>query len=94
MNKSNATLKERLTGWTNWDISIYTLGACLGFWPDFGAPVGEDLWHGVKSIIWSGNPLGDAMATYLDALVKANMLERRNEPNIEYRWNPEYKDLD
>lgn len=91
MKTSIASLKERLTGWIEWDGAIYHLGACLGFWPEFGAPPGEDQWHGVKGTIWSGNVLGDALANFLEALVVEGCLERREEPDIAFRWNPNYK---
>jgi len=94
MLKSTATLKERLTGWQDWDGACYAVGVCLGFWPDYGAPPGEDAWHGVKGIIWSSNPLGDSIAHFLDDLIKSGMLERRDEPDIQFRWNPNYKGLD
>jgi len=92
---SIASLKERLAGWTSWDGAMYHLGACLGFWPEFGAPGDAsgpfDPWHGVKGTIWSANPLGDAIGHFLDSLVEEGCLERREEPDIEFRWNPNYK---
>ena len=92
---SIASLQERLAGWTSWDLTLFHLGACLGFWPEFGAPgdaTGQfDPWHGVKSVIWSANPLGDAMSNFIVALLEVGALERRDEPDIEYRWNPNYK---
>ena len=57
---------------------------------DFGAPVGEDPWFGNKGVMWSANPLGDALAHFLDNLVEEGMLERREEPDTAYRWNPKY----
>lgn len=53
-----------------------------------------DCWHGAKGIIWSANPLGDAIANFLEALVLEGMLERREEPDIGFRWNFNYKKLD
>lgn len=92
---SIASLQERLSGWTSWDLALYHLGACLGFWPEFGAPGDAtgpfDPWHGIKGVIWSANALGDAMSDFVVALNKAGVLERRDEPDIEYRWNPNYK---
>jgi hypothetical protein len=88
---SIASLQERLADWTSWDIAAYHLGACLGFWPEFGAPPSEDPWYGCKDVIWSANPLGDAMANFIIALAEAGVLERRDEPGPEYRWNPNYK---
>jgi hypothetical protein len=92
---SIASLQERLAGWTDWDGASYHLGACLGFWPEFGAPGDAtgpfDPWHGVKGVIWSSNPLGNTLATFLEGLVKIGALERRDEPDIQFRWNPKYK---
>lgn len=92
---SVASLQERLAGWTDWDGAMYHLGACLGFWPEFGAPGDAtgpfDPWHGIKGVIWSTNPLGSALANFLEALVDEGCLERKEEPDICFRWNPTYK---
>lgn len=85
---SIASLQERLMDWTEWDGAAYHLGACLGFWPEMGAPPGEDHWHGVKGVMWSSH--GDFLYTFLDALVKEGFLERKEEPDISYKWNPDY----
>ena len=90
MKRSIASLKERLTDWADWDGASYELGACLGFWVDFGAPVGEDDWNGVKGVMWSRNPLGEALISMLDSLVTAGVLEKREMPDTAYRWNPNY----
>ena len=81
-----ASLSERLADWVDWDGAAYQVGACLGLWPEFGAPYGEDIWHGVKGIMWSS--AGDFLYIFLDGLVAAGYLERREEPDIAYRWNP------
>lgn len=94
MLKSNADLKERLTRWVDWDIASYEVGVCLGFWPDMGAPVGEDHWNGAKGIMWSDNPLGNAISNFILGLVEEGMLERGGEGDLEFRWNPNYKGLD
>lgn len=88
---SIASLQERLADWTDWDLAMYHLGACLGFWPEFGAPHDNDQWHGVKSIMWSSNYLGDAMYVFMTHLAKEGCLEVTSEPDIKFRWNPEYK---
>lgn len=93
---SLASLQERLTNWIDWDGAAYQLGACLGFWPEFGAPPAvegqsNDCWNGAKGVMWSANPLGDGLCHFLDALVEEGCLERREEPDIQYRWNPDYK---
>lgn len=91
MKNSIASLKERLAGWTDWDGASYELGACLGFWPEFGALSGYDPWNGVKGVFWYRNPLGEALRIFLETLVTEGCLERRSEPDIAYRWNPNYK---
>jgi hypothetical protein len=91
MKSSIASLQERFADWLDWDIACYNVGACLGFWPEFGAPYQYDSWHGVKGAIWSANPLGDAIATFLEGLVLEGCLERREEPDIGFRWNVNYK---
>lgn len=93
MKTSIASLKERLADWIDWDGAAYQLGACLGFWPEFGAPGDAsgpfDSWHGVKGVMWSSK--GDALYLFLDSLVLTGALEKREEPDIQYRWNPNYK---
>lgn len=86
---SIASLQERLAGWTDWDMTMYHVGVCLGFWPEFGAPPGEDQWHGVKHIIWSANPLGDAISDFVSVLVKLGCLH--DDPDSGYCWNKDYK---
>lgn len=87
MKSSVASLQERLTDWVEWDGAAYQLGACLGFWPEFGGPVsyGADPWNGVKGIMWSSE--GDELYNFLEGLVKMGVLEKRDEPDIAYRWN-------
>lgn len=91
MKRSMATLQERLRAWHDWDTAAYEVGACLGLWGDFGAPPGEDAWLGTKSIFWTDNPLGNALHNFLLDLVKAGMLESKEE-YLEFRWNPNYKE--
>jgi hypothetical protein len=84
------SLKERLSVWSSWDITSYEVGACLGFWPNFGALPGNDPWHGIKGVIWSSNILGDSINVFISALVDEGMLEKRDDPDIEFRWNINY----
>ena len=96
MKSSVASLQERLTDWLYWDEAAYQLGACLGFWPEFGAPPAvegqeNDPWHGTKGIMWSSD--GDELYLFLEGLVKMGYLERKDEPDVMYRWNPNFKGL-
>jgi len=87
MKKSIASLPERLSDWQPVDRASYELGVCLGFWPDFGAPHGHDLWHGTKEVIQS-SMLGNELRNFLEGLVKSHLLEKRDGISTEYRWNP------
>lgn len=95
MKQSIASLKERLTGWHSLDIVSYEVGACLGFWRDFGSPTGEDPWNGAKSVIWSNGALGRAIYNFILGMVEEGMLEFKNYDDEipELRWNPNYKDI-
>jgi len=95
MKTSIASLQDRLAGWTDWDMAAYQLGACLGFWPEFGAPSDAtgplDPYHGIKDVLWSASTLGDGLFHFLEALIEEGCLERRDKPDIQFRWNPNYK---
>lgn len=94
MKTSAASLKERLSDWTNYEMTWYHLGACLGFWPEFGAPTGEDPWHGIKGVEFTY--LRMTIAGFIYGLISEGCLEQRdskkeNNNEIEFRWNPNYK---
>jgi hypothetical protein len=77
-------LKQSLSDWTDIDIAQYRLAVSLGLMPD-GA------WHaGAKGVFWTDNPMGNALAAILDTLTDANVLEKRDEPDFQYRWNPDF----
>ncbi|MEU4804653.1 hypothetical protein [Actinosynnema sp. NPDC023587] len=73
-------LREDLADWTDWDFAAYGLGLALGIFP----PTGE--FHRVKHLFWSDNALGVALHDVLMRLVDAGVLERRDEPDIQFRW--------
>lgn len=94
MNFSSSPLKIRLANWHDWDGAAYELGVCLGIWGDYGAPLSEDPWHGLKHIFWTDNPLGNSLYNMLMNLVESGVLECK-EDNLCFRWNPNYKiDMD
>lgn len=97
---SIASLQERLRGWTAWDQAMYQIGACLGFWPEFGAPIGEDPWNGIKDVMHTTkhDPLGAILEWLLKDLVEVGCLEDKavdieGIPTAYYRWNPNYKGM-
>lgn len=92
MKKSIASLQERLAGWVELDHAIFELGACLGFWPDFGAPPEGDPWHGFEELVKANHANeGWVLELFLNHLVQAKVLERRDEPNTAYKWNTSYE---
>jgi len=80
-------LRERLAGWYDVDGAQYELGVCLGFFPEFDS--GRVAFNGYKWVMWSANPLGDALHQMLKELVKAGVLE--HDPEEErFRFTPGY----
>jgi hypothetical protein len=77
--------KKLIESIADWDVAAYHLGNCLGLMPD-AAPFG-----GAKGVFWSNHPIGGMLYAMLDRLVEQGVLERRDEPDIQYRWNPEFR---
>lgn len=91
MNKSLASLKERLAGWVDAEHAAYEVGVCLGLWTDFGAPTDHDPWHGFQDLIKASHiGTGWTLDLFLTHLVQAKILEQRTEPNLAYRWNASF----
>ena len=79
------TLKVLLKDWVDWDGAAFCLGSALGLIPDahgHGAP---------KYVFWSAHPTGEMLYGMLDELVKQGVLEKREEPDIQYRWNASFR---
>ena len=74
------SLRDRLAGWADWDEAAHALAACLGLVPAGSAMARH------KSLYWSAGPAGDGLRACLDALAAAGVLERRDEPDTQYRW--------
>ena len=41
--------------------------------------------------MWSDNDLGTLLANMLMSLAEKGILERRDEPDDQFRWNPNFK---
>ena len=75
------TLRESLSDWTDWDSASYALAACINI---LGV---ETSFHIAKQVFWSNHPVARLLINTLDAMVAGGILERREEPDIQYRWN-------
>jgi hypothetical protein len=77
------TLRDRLSDWNDWDGAAFILAQSIGL-------MSEDVRFELeaKHVFWSNNPIGRALHNILKELVTAGVLENRNEPDDQYRWNP------
>ena len=75
------TLKDQLEDWTDWDFAAYALAISLGLMPA-GILPGR-----VKAVFWTNNPVGIMLHEMLRQLAAAGILENRDEPDDQYRWN-------
>lgn len=74
-------LSEGLAGWTDWDGAAFLVGRSLGIFGD------SETFTKVKWVFWTDNPLGNALHEVLLQLVGAGVLERREEPDEQFRWS-------
>jgi hypothetical protein len=80
------TLKSALQDWTDWDAAGYSTAVALGIIDPERSPFQTK----AKHVFWSNNAVGNALCQFLEVLVSLGILERRDEPDIQYRWNGEY----
>ncbi|MGW5582066.1 hypothetical protein [Micromonospora chokoriensis] len=72
-------LADALNEWTDADGAQYELGSAMGLFAD-------RTFLQVKWVFWSNDPLGQALWDMLHALVRAGVLEHRDEPDHQFRW--------
>jgi hypothetical protein len=80
------SLREDLVDWTDWDGAAYALARSLGLM-DASVSFATD----AKHIFWSDNPVGRSLHSALEAFVVAGFLERRDEPDIQFRWRSDFR---
>ncbi len=87
MPKDLKTLKATLADWTDVDTAMVAVTELLGL-IDF-----ETSPYQTKSkwVFWTNNPFGDMAYDLLEKLVNLGILERRDESDNEYRWNPSFR---
>jgi hypothetical protein len=79
------TLRVALTDWTDFDASAHMLAQCLGIMPS------QLQMKEVKWVYWSENPLGTMLHSTLERLSDLGVLEKRDEPDLQYRWCSTYR---
>lgn len=74
----SATMRE----WTDWDVAGFYLGVSLGIWS-----ASSQVWfREAKGIMWTSGPLGELLSNTLIGLAEAGVLEKRDEPDDQFRW--------
>jgi len=74
-----------LADWEDWDVAEFALGAAIGLWGPSHPLFLHDKW-----VFWSNNPLGNALHEVLLRLADVGVLEHRDEPDDQFRWNPRW----
>jgi hypothetical protein len=79
------TLRGALADWTDFDASAHMLAQCLGI-------VSSQLkMKDVKWVYCSENPLGTMLHSTLERLSDLGVHEKREEPDVQYRWCSAYR---
>ena len=81
------SLRAHLADWTDWDGAMAILATAIGLIPH------NEMHGGEKWVFWSNNPYGNFLYRTLEGLVEIGCLEQRDEPDDQFRWNPDF-DLD
>ena len=79
------TLRVALANWTDFDVSAHMLAQCLGIMPP------HLQMRDVKWVYCSENPLGTMLHSTLERLSDLGVLEKREEPDLQYRWYSNYR---
>ena len=77
------SLRSRLAEWTDWDAAQAILAEQL----DLRESDGRAL---AKAVFWTDHPVGNALIACLEELAQAGILDRREEPDLQFRWNENF----
>jgi hypothetical protein len=80
------SLREDLADWTDWDGAAHALAQSIGLM-DRSLSINTD----AKHLYWSDNPIGKALQAALESFTAAGFLERREEPDIQFRWRAAFR---
>jgi catechol 2,3-dioxygenase-like lactoylglutathione lyase family enzyme len=81
---TRTTLAATLSDWVDIDVAAHALARALGVMP-INSAMSDAKW-----VYWSNNPLGNELVILLDRLVELGFLEKRDEPDIQYRTQPDF----
>jgi hypothetical protein len=87
MSTGIETLKAALQDWTDWDGAGYSIAVALGLIDPQVSPFQTR----AKHVFWSDHAVGSTLLQFLEALASLGVLERRDEPDVQYRWNRAYR---
>lgn len=83
MHEVPITLKSVLADWIDIDRAAYGAGVALGLIDPNVSPFGTR----AKHVFWSNHSVGTFLVRLLDDLVTLGIVEKRHEPDLQYRWN-------
>jgi hypothetical protein len=75
------SLAKNLAEWVDCDVAAYLFGRSLGLFED------QNFETDTKHVFWTDNDLGNGLHDALLALVRARVLDRREEPDEQFRWH-------
>lgn len=84
---NTTTLKEKLKDWTDIDGAMYDVTVVLGLIDPEASPFATN----AKHVFWSNHPVGSLAHKLLDEMTSLGILEKRDEPDFQYRWNAAFK---
>ncbi|MBI3651604.1 MAG: hypothetical protein HY231_11360 [Acidobacteria bacterium] len=71
--------------WTDGDVAAFLLARSIGLMKS-DIPFATN----TKHIFWANHSVGSFLFQMLDEMVKLEILEKRDDPDIQYRWNQSY----
>jgi lactoylglutathione lyase len=83
---SRTTLAGALSDWTDIDVAAHALARSLDIMPS------TSVMADAKWVYWSDNPLGRELIVLLNRLVELRLLEKRDEPDLQYRITADFRD--
>jgi len=75
------SLGEDLADRVDWDGAVYHLGRSLGAFQN------RNFQTGIKRVFWTDNDLGNGLRDALLVLARAQVLDRREDPDEQVRWH-------